>query len=44
MRTWCDQAPEILGYWDSGILGMLEHLGVELSLVVVVLEFELKVN
>jgi hypothetical protein len=32
LRSWCDQVPGILGSWDPVVLGMLEHLRVELLL------------
>jgi hypothetical protein len=35
LRSWCDQAPGILGSWDTVDLAMLEHMGVELFLGVV---------
>jgi hypothetical protein len=34
-EIWCDQAPETLESCEPVVLGMLEHLGVELPLGVV---------
>ena len=44
-RSWCDQVPGILRTCDAVVLGVLEHLGVDLSLGVVGLavEFEPRV-
>jgi hypothetical protein len=46
LTSWCDHAPGILGFWDSGILGVFQHVGVEPPLGVVRLAVKLvpKVN